>query len=135
MVTSNIVKFGMEERAITLKNQRLSHREIAKILARELEHRIYHQNVSSYFRTHYQILMKLAEEDEKFHKEVLRQYLDANAQLILDVNVVETTMGTRRRWVTTPTHYFSALLFAYVGLQQVKKEDWMNIRSRMNRPG
>ena len=76
------MKFGLEERAITLKNQRTSHREIAKILARESGRKINRQNVDSYFRTHYLILKALAAEDTEFHKEMLRQLLDANAQLI-----------------------------------------------------
>ena len=61
----------------------------------------------------------------------LRSFID-NLSLI-DVDVVDTSMGTRRKWVTTPAHYFMALLFAYVGLQRV--ESPVRLHSRMNRPG
>jgi len=135
MKSSKIVIFGLQERAITLKNQRKSNYEIASILAMESGKSISRQNVDNYFRTHYLILKKIVAEDAEFKQDLMRQLLDANAQLILDVDVVATSMGSRRRWVTTPAHYFMALLFAYVGLQKVEEEeDWMNIRSRMNMP-
>jgi len=81
MKTSKIVKFGLEERAILLKNKRNSNYEIACILAMESGKSISRQNVDNYFRTHYLILKKLAEEDAEFHKEMLRQHLEVNAQL------------------------------------------------------
>jgi len=70
-------------------------------------------------------------EDALDSTSALRSFID-NLSLV-DVNVVETTMGTRRRWVTTPAHYFMALLFAYVGLQQVQPGDWVRVHSRLNR--
>jgi len=59
----------------------------------------------------------------------LRSFID-NLSLV-DVDVVETSMGSRRRWVTTSAHYFMALLFAYVGLQ--KEEHPVFFYSKLNR--
>jgi len=82
MAISKIVKFGLETRAIELKNQRKSDYEIADILTSESGKKISRDNVYNYFRTHYKILKKLAEEDAKFQKEMLRQHLEVNAQLV-----------------------------------------------------
>jgi len=57
------VKFGLQERAIILKNQRKSHREIAEILVRESGRRIHHQDVDNYLNTQYKILKLRAKED------------------------------------------------------------------------
>jgi len=81
MATSKIVKFGLETRAIELKNQRKSDYQIADILTNESGKKISRDNVYNYFRTHYKILKLLAEEDAKFQKEMLRQHLEVNAQL------------------------------------------------------
>ncbi len=82
MAISKLVKLGLEQRAIELKNSRKSDYETAKILTIESGKKISRENVYNYFRTHYKILKKLAEEDAKFQEEVMRQHLDVNAQLL-----------------------------------------------------
>ena len=82
MAISKLVKFSLEPRAIVLKNQRMSDYKIADILSSESGEKISRLNVHNYFRTQQKTLKALAAEDADFHKEVLRQLLDANEQLL-----------------------------------------------------
>ncbi len=82
MTISKLVKFGLETRAVELKNQRSSDYDIAKCLTTESGKKISRENVHNYFRTQQKTLKALAAEDTEFHKEVLRQLLDANEQLL-----------------------------------------------------
>jgi len=82
MTIYKLVKYNLEPRAIELKNQQKSNREIARILSKEAGMLVAKDSVNQYFKTHNKVLKQLAKKDVKFHKEMLRQHLEANEQLI-----------------------------------------------------
>ncbi len=82
MAISKIVMFGLETRAVELKNQHKSNYEIARILSKEAGMLIARDSVYEYFKTHYEILKQLAKKDVKFHEEMLRQHLEVDALLL-----------------------------------------------------